>query len=498
MTGPTDEEDLQLEPIQEPEPKLVKSLRISIPLSEGENNVFNFSKVQAQHLEKLGPETTTSVIDIVDSDEDQEVVESVIGKRKAAARKVDPELEYDLNDDFIDDSEFYLAENVVEPPAVAAAKPRRKKEATVSTAVAVVDKEPKQPKKRGPKPKEVAPAVEEIKKKKPGRKPSNTPPPQLPGPVLVKLDQFRKKAEKESFEGPDGKKMFPPHLKPLLNELAITAMDCQSLGGPFFQHLTQILPFNTFTLRKLISRTTYPDRLRDLKLKIPTMYAQFEKDIDEQVQLIKQQDPTNSRFRWNMKLKYQFWNLLCIEELNKEEPQYAENNMSTFWPQGWMETTALSMIYSQVKKSLSEKQGQVPFEKEGLTVRVDPFSPAQVRQRKNQEEETPKKEKRRASGMGSEPKKTKRETLEQALLTLKREIERLQTSVREQEQLGNFIKDYGDRTKALQCEQALVDIQTAQANNALPKEESIQVLNPYFVNGSFQWDFEPPYWLVLN
>jgi hypothetical protein len=71
----------------------------------------------------------------------------------------------------------------------------------------------------------------------------------LPGPVLEKLAQVKEAASKESFLV---KKIFPPTLKPILSEAASLAMDYNVLNPTFFQHLTAILPYNTYTLRVLL------------------------------------------------------------------------------------------------------------------------------------------------------------------------------------------------------------------------------------------------------
>ena len=55
----------------------------------------------------------------------------------------------------------------------------------------------------------------------------------------------------ESFED---KKHFPDSLRPILKEAAKTADATSSLDDNFFGHLISILPYNTFTMKKLVGK----------------------------------------------------------------------------------------------------------------------------------------------------------------------------------------------------------------------------------------------------
>jgi hypothetical protein len=82
--------------------------------------------------------------------------------------------------------------------------------------------------------------------------------------------------------------------------------------------------------------------------------------------------------------------------LNKEPEEYTESSvrravyqkMASFWPNGSMETTTLSMQYSQYKKKRekgADKYGwQYPEDSPNGLIRADPFSKIVPRQRKSE------------------------------------------------------------------------------------------------------------------
>ncbi|EGG05150.1 uncharacterized protein MELLADRAFT_88252 [Melampsora larici-populina 98AG31] len=53
---------------------------------------------------------------------------------------------------------------------------------------------------------------------------------------------------------------FPPHLTPLTLEVAQLALDLNEYDAAFFSHLAQIFPYNTFTIKKLVTREILPNR----------------------------------------------------------------------------------------------------------------------------------------------------------------------------------------------------------------------------------------------
>jgi hypothetical protein len=75
------------------------------------------------------------------------------------------------------------------------------------------------------------------------------------------------------------KKHFPPQLKPLYASCVSTAMDYNAFDSNFVKRMVTILPYNSFTLKKLASRLVYPDRLGNLKDSLTKMYDSFSKTI---------------------------------------------------------------------------------------------------------------------------------------------------------------------------------------------------------------------------
>jgi hypothetical protein len=134
------------------------------------------------------------------------------------------------------------------------------------------------------------------------------------------------------------KKHFPPHLKPLYHAAVVVAMNHNALDMNFFLHISKILPYNTFTMKKLASRLVYPDRLTEIKSALPDMYQEFTKQV---IGLSKDSNemadtPSQKKLRFNDQTRVLFWNILCMEwemaqmdndikTLNKETPAYQES-----------------------------------------------------------------------------------------------------------------------------------------------------------------------------
>ncbi|KAF9986437.1 hypothetical protein BGZ65_007569, partial [Modicella reniformis] len=83
-------------------------------------------------------------------------------------------------------------------------------------------------------------------------------------------------AKKESWET---KARFPPNLREPLFKCAKIALETPSTGymieDHFFQHLQVILPYNKFTLKKLIYKNILPAWTRELEVHLDCMIAMF-------------------------------------------------------------------------------------------------------------------------------------------------------------------------------------------------------------------------------
>lgn len=62
----------------------------------------------------------------------------------------------------------------------------------------------------------------------------------------------------ESFEV---KNKFPPRLRPLLADVALLAVELGEYDDDFFAALPKLLPYNLFTLKKLVKREIFPRRI---------------------------------------------------------------------------------------------------------------------------------------------------------------------------------------------------------------------------------------------
>lgn len=132
-------------------PQLVKSLRITIPLSKSDpsQNIFSYSKLKQLHIQALlaaadpgiskpaiassqvllskadGPvdlASTPQAESQSDSSDSENPDAPKVAKSKPKSKKIDLEQEYDYQDDFIDDSDMFLDETSargVEPPPIA-------------------------------------------------------------------------------------------------------------------------------------------------------------------------------------------------------------------------------------------------------------------------------------------------------------------------------------------------------------------------------------------
>jgi flagellar hook-length control protein FliK len=160
----------------------------------------------------------------------------------------------------------------------------------------------------------------------------------MPRAIETELMLLEGEATKADFTE---KKHFPQQLKPLYHAAVVAAMDRNALDANFFQHITKILPYNTFTMKKLASRLVYPDRLQAIKEALPSMYQDFGKQVealvgDSSVEPV--ETPSQKKIKFTEKVRILFWNILCMEwemaqmdndikTLNKETPAYQESGV---------------------------------------------------------------------------------------------------------------------------------------------------------------------------
>ncbi|TPX48154.1 hypothetical protein SeMB42_g01755 [Synchytrium endobioticum] len=102
-----------------------------------------------------------------------------------------------------------------------------------------------------------------------------------PQPVDPELDRvlqvLREAAAKESFAD---KKHFPPSLKPLLHEAARVSLRLGENHDNFIAHITSILPYNTFTMKKLVGKMILPEKIQLKENQLDQLYGELRRMID--------------------------------------------------------------------------------------------------------------------------------------------------------------------------------------------------------------------------
>ncbi|RHZ82155.1 hypothetical protein Glove_113g11 [Diversispora epigaea] len=91
------------------------------------------------------------------------------------------------------------------------------------------------------------------------------------------LNIFKQQVEKESFEV---KSKFPPNLKNPLTDILVKAYELNQFNENLFKILTNMLPYNKFTITRLCQRTLYPKTLIDIQKKKAELIEQLKNAVD--------------------------------------------------------------------------------------------------------------------------------------------------------------------------------------------------------------------------
>ncbi|CAJ0913841.1 5326_t:CDS:10, partial [Entrophospora sp. SA101] len=92
----------------------------------------------------------------------------------------------------------------------------------------------------------------------------------------------------ESFQN---KSRFPESLKPILVKLLSKAYELGGFNENLFKMLTNILPYNKFTITRLCYRTMYPKAIHDARSKKLKLISQFKSSVDKAMpKLLKEYD----------------------------------------------------------------------------------------------------------------------------------------------------------------------------------------------------------------
>ncbi|KAF9361747.1 hypothetical protein BGX26_012468 [Mortierella sp. AD094] len=202
-------------------------------------------------------------------------------------------------------------------------------------------------------------------------------------------------AKKETWEV---KSRFPPHIKEPLWECAKIALATRSTGyvldEGFFVHLQEILPYNKFTLKKLVYKAVLPDWIIELEAQRTRLIDQFatradmvwkasglaamepEKDGDGDVNMNGDEAKSQKKFPWSQDLRLLLWEtmekfmeihaakqeLRAVDESQPVPPTDSKTRKDAYqtllqsFPAGWMTSYEISRQYSQLKEKVQKQE----------------------------------------------------------------------------------------------------------------------------------------------
>ncbi|RKP00554.1 hypothetical protein CXG81DRAFT_26737 [Caulochytrium protostelioides] len=103
--------------------------------------------------------------------------------------------------------------------------------------------------------------------------------PQPLSPTVARfVDIVRQKAAAETWAN---KAKFPQHLRPPLHDAARAAIDEDALDANFFAVLKEILPYNTFTLTKLVAKMVLPEKIGQARQTLDQLHIAFTERVQQ-------------------------------------------------------------------------------------------------------------------------------------------------------------------------------------------------------------------------
>ncbi|KAF9207365.1 hypothetical protein BGZ49_000611 [Haplosporangium sp. Z 27] len=216
--------------------------------------------------------------------------------------------------------------------------------------------------------------------------------------VQAAYDVVADLARKETWEV---KSRFPPHIKEPLWACAKTALTTRSSGyvldENFFVHLQEILPYNKFTLKKLVYKAVLPDWITELEAQRARLIEQFakradmvwrasgmasvdaprtERDDDGDVNMSSDEVKSPKKFPWTQDLRLLLWEtmekfmeihsakheLRAVDESQPVPPTDSKTRKDAYqtllqsFPSGWMTSYEISRQYSQLKEKVQKIQ----------------------------------------------------------------------------------------------------------------------------------------------
>ncbi|KAG9286620.1 hypothetical protein G9A89_005388 [Geosiphon pyriformis] len=214
------------------------------------------------------------------------------------------------------------------------------------------------------------------------------------------LDTFKSEVAAESFAL---KNRFPPNLKPHLLATINKAYEYNEFNENFFKIVTNILPYNKYTVTRLCKRTLYPIKIPELEQQRDNLMKKFEGELKEIIPEILQRhaslfsselssdlssantdrDATanhtvsskGKKFEWTVKTKGLLWQIIQMEmaiTMMKNDLMGAEDKserlseqkmrkilyqrLLELWPPGWMSSYEISRMYSASKRQTKREE----------------------------------------------------------------------------------------------------------------------------------------------
>jgi hypothetical protein len=267
---------------------IIDCLRLNIELdaTKPHQNIFNYQQLVQEHQERIKAQNVTEPTEYEFTMQIKPKEPEVI--KETSRKKKDPEDDYDPEDNFIDDQELFDGDIEKEPTEwdfgffVWKGQLDFENEAemkippleTISSASALITPEPIADHQKPKNPIDVDRS--KPKKKKP--EVQKSPPKNIEfdnvefaedlkdNLVILKME-----AKKSDFTV---KKQFPQNLKPLYEKCINIALDHNQYNVKFFKEITSILPYNTFTMRKLATKL-YNGRITKIKIELDQFYQKY-------------------------------------------------------------------------------------------------------------------------------------------------------------------------------------------------------------------------------
>ncbi|KAJ3332407.1 hypothetical protein HDU76_000333 [Blyttiomyces sp. JEL0837] len=217
--------------------------------------------------------------------------------------------------------------------------------------------------------------------------------------VNARIFELIVERNKETFEE---RSHFPDSLREPLVKVATAAALHDQLDEPFVKHMKTILPYNTYTIKRLIGRLLTNHLWTEQRKQIEPRYTHLQESIkrachiqgiDKPVEATPVKASTvnespapdgpgtpaatdyvaseKKKFRWNEELRVDLWNVVLLEGelaqlvntmriLDNQQERMAEQavrkavyaKLVTFWLPGWMTTIEISNQFSVFKRKM--------------------------------------------------------------------------------------------------------------------------------------------------